>query len=99
MVLILHGYDLKRDYDAYFGLGKPGTGFGGAAMNASLQQGHSIVAPGVAYYLITAGGSWWRAASSRPPSRCWPASPDRRSRETNEPAGPGGRAKGPFENS
>jgi hypothetical protein len=33
-----------------------GTGFGGAAMNASLQQGHSIVAPGAAYYLITAGG-------------------------------------------
>ena len=25
-------------------------------MNASLQQGHSIVAPGAAYYLITAGG-------------------------------------------
>jgi len=33
-----------------------GTGFGAAAMNASLQQGHAIVAPGVAYYLITAGG-------------------------------------------
>jgi hypothetical protein len=33
-----------------------GTGFGGAAMNAALQQGHSIVAPGGAYYLITAGG-------------------------------------------
>jgi hypothetical protein len=33
-----------------------GTGFGGAAMNASLQQAHSIVAPGAAYYLITAGG-------------------------------------------
>ena len=25
-------------------------------MNASLQQNHSIVAPGAAYYLITAGG-------------------------------------------
>jgi predicted lysophospholipase L1 biosynthesis ABC-type transport system permease subunit len=33
-----------------------GTGFGGAAMNAALQQGHSIVPPGLAYYLITAGG-------------------------------------------
>ena len=33
-----------------------GTGFGGAATNASLQQNHSIVSPGVAYYLITAGG-------------------------------------------
>ena len=33
-----------------------GTGFGGAAMNASLQQGHSIAAPGAAYYVITAGG-------------------------------------------
>jgi hypothetical protein len=79
MVLILHGYDLKRDYYAYFGLGKPGTGFGGAAMNASLQHGHSIVPPGVAYYLITAitaAGSWWRSASSQPPSRRWPASPE-----------------------
>jgi hypothetical protein len=25
-------------------------------MNASLQQGHPIVAPGAGYYLITAGG-------------------------------------------
>ena len=25
-------------------------------MNAALQQGHPIVAPGVEYYLITAGG-------------------------------------------
>jgi hypothetical protein len=33
-----------------------GTGFGGAAMNAALQQGHPIVAPGVAYYFITVGG-------------------------------------------
>jgi len=33
-----------------------GTGFGGAAMNAALQQGHPIVAPGAAYYLITAAG-------------------------------------------
>jgi hypothetical protein len=33
-----------------------GTGFGAAAMNASLQQGRSIVAPGAAYYLLTAGG-------------------------------------------
>jgi len=33
-----------------------GTGFGAAAMNASLQQNHSIVSPGAAYYLITAGG-------------------------------------------
>jgi hypothetical protein len=33
-----------------------GTGFGGAAMNAALQQGHPIVAPGAAYYIITAGG-------------------------------------------
>jgi hypothetical protein len=33
-----------------------GTGFGGAAMNAALQQGHPIVAPGAAYYLITASG-------------------------------------------
>jgi predicted lysophospholipase L1 biosynthesis ABC-type transport system permease subunit len=33
-----------------------GTGFGAAAMNASLQQDRAIVAPGVAYYLITAGG-------------------------------------------
>jgi len=33
-----------------------GTGFGAAAMNASLQQNHSIVAPGLVYYLLTAGG-------------------------------------------
>jgi hypothetical protein len=33
-----------------------GTGFGGAAMNAALQQGHPIAAPGLAYYVITAGG-------------------------------------------
>ena len=33
-----------------------GTGFGAAAMNAALQQNHTIVAPGAAYYLITAGG-------------------------------------------
>jgi hypothetical protein len=33
-----------------------GTGFGAAAMNAELQQGHPIVAPGLPYYLITAGG-------------------------------------------
>ena len=33
-----------------------GTGFGAAAMNASLQQNHPIVAPGAAYYVITAGG-------------------------------------------
>ncbi|MGH3150203.1 MAG: FtsX-like permease family protein, partial [Streptosporangiaceae bacterium] len=32
------------------------TGFGGAAMNASLQQDRGIVAPGTAYYLLTAGG-------------------------------------------
>jgi hypothetical protein len=31
-------------------------GFGAAAMNASLQQGRSIVAPGAAYYVIAAGG-------------------------------------------
>jgi hypothetical protein len=33
-----------------------GAGFGGAEMNASLQQGHSIAAPGAAFYLLTAGG-------------------------------------------
>jgi hypothetical protein len=33
-----------------------GTGFGAAAMNASLQQNHPIVAPGAAFYLLTAGG-------------------------------------------
>jgi hypothetical protein len=33
-----------------------GTGFGAAAMNASLQQNHSIAAPGAGYYLLTAGG-------------------------------------------
>ena len=33
-----------------------GTGFGGAAMNAALQQGHPIAAPGAGYYVITAGG-------------------------------------------
>jgi FtsX-like permease family len=33
-----------------------GTGFGAAAMNASLQQGRAIVTPGAAYYLLTAGG-------------------------------------------
>jgi hypothetical protein len=33
-----------------------GTGFGGAAMNAALQQGHPIAAPGASYYFITAGG-------------------------------------------
>ena len=33
-----------------------GTGFGAAAMNASLQQNHPMVAPGAAYYLLTAAG-------------------------------------------
>jgi FtsX-like permease family len=33
-----------------------GTGFGAAEMNASLQQNHPIVPPGLAYYLLTAGG-------------------------------------------
>jgi hypothetical protein len=33
-----------------------GTGFGAAAMNAALQQGRPMVAPGAAYYLLTAGG-------------------------------------------
>jgi hypothetical protein len=33
-----------------------GTGFAAAAMFASLQQQHPMVAPGAAYYLITAGG-------------------------------------------
>jgi hypothetical protein len=33
-----------------------GTGFGVAAMYASLEMQHSMVAPGTAYYLITAGG-------------------------------------------
>ncbi len=33
-----------------------GTGFGAAAMNASLQQGHPMVPPGASYYLITAAG-------------------------------------------
>ena len=33
-----------------------GTGFGAAAMNAALQQGRPIVAPGAAYYLLTVGG-------------------------------------------
>jgi hypothetical protein len=33
-----------------------GTGFGAAAMYASLQQGRSMVAPGAEYYLLTGGG-------------------------------------------
>jgi hypothetical protein len=33
-----------------------GTGFGAAAMYASLQQGRAMVAPGAEYYLITGGG-------------------------------------------
>ena len=33
-----------------------GTGFGGAAMYASMAQQHPMVAPGAAYYLLTAGG-------------------------------------------
>jgi hypothetical protein len=33
-----------------------GTGFGAAAMYASTAQQHPMVAPGAAYYLITAGG-------------------------------------------
>jgi hypothetical protein len=33
-----------------------GTGFGAAAMYASEAQQHAMVAPGAAYYLITAGG-------------------------------------------
>jgi hypothetical protein len=33
-----------------------GTGFGGAAMFASEAQQHPMVAPGAAYYLLTAGG-------------------------------------------
>jgi hypothetical protein len=33
-----------------------GTGFGAAAMYASEAQQHPMVAPGAAYYLLTAGG-------------------------------------------
>jgi hypothetical protein len=33
-----------------------GTGFGAAAMYASLQQGRSMVAPGPEYYILTGGG-------------------------------------------
>ena len=33
-----------------------GTGFGAAAMYVSLEMQHPMVAPGLAYYLITAGG-------------------------------------------
>jgi predicted lysophospholipase L1 biosynthesis ABC-type transport system permease subunit len=33
-----------------------GTGFGAAAMYVSVAQQHPVVAPGVAYYLLTAGG-------------------------------------------
>ena len=33
-----------------------GTGFGASAMYASLEMQHPMVAPGAAYYLITAGG-------------------------------------------
>jgi len=33
-----------------------GTGFGAAAMFASLEMQHPMVAPGTAYYLLTAGG-------------------------------------------
>ena len=33
-----------------------GTGFGAAAMYASVAQHHPMVAPGAAYYLLTAGG-------------------------------------------
>jgi predicted lysophospholipase L1 biosynthesis ABC-type transport system permease subunit len=33
-----------------------GTGFGAAAMYASLQQQRSMVAPGAEYYLLTGGG-------------------------------------------
>jgi hypothetical protein len=33
-----------------------GTGFGAAAMNAALQQNRPIVAPGLAYYILTGGG-------------------------------------------
>ena len=33
-----------------------GTGFGAAAMFASEAQNHPMVAPGIAYYLLTAGG-------------------------------------------
>ena len=60
-----------------------GTGFGAAAMYATEAQNHPMVAPGAAYYLLTAGGIWCPSASSRPPSRCWPASQDPRSRETS----------------
>ena len=60
-----------------------GTGFGAAAMYATEAQNHPMVAPGAAYYLLTAGGIIVSLASSRPPSRCWPASQDRRSRETS----------------
>ena len=33
-----------------------GTGFAGAAMFAREAQQHAMVAPGAAYYLLTAGG-------------------------------------------
>jgi hypothetical protein len=47
-----------------------GTGFGAAAEYASVAQHYPMAAPGVAYYLLTAGGILVSSASSRPPSRC-----------------------------
>ena len=68
-----------------------GTGFGAAAMYASQAQQHPMVAPGAATTFSQQAGWWCPSASSRLPSRCWPASPDPRSQETNEPASPAAR--------
>ena len=65
-----------------------GTGFAAAAMYASEAQHHPMVAPGPRTTSSPRAGSSCPSASSRPPSRCWHASPDPRSRETNEPASP-----------
>ena len=59
-----------------------GTGFAGAAMSASEAQQHPMVAPGAAYYLLTAAGIVVSLGIIAATSRCWHASPDPRSRET-----------------
>ena len=64
-----------------------GTGFAASAEYASVAQHYPMVAPGAAYYLITAGGilvSLGIIAATFP--LLANASPDPRSRETNEPA-------------
>ena len=65
-----------------------GTGFAAAAMYASLEMQHPMVAPGAAYYLITAGGILASLGIIAATFPLLTRITGPRSRETNEPALP-----------